>query len=270
VHVHAQAHDEHPVAWLEAGNGPTVVFLHGLGGTRLAWGPQLDALSDRFRCVAWDMPGYGGSAPLLPLSYAGIAERLRVLLDRLEVERAHLVGLSFGGMHALHFTLAHPERVGRLVLASTSPAFGMDGTRAEDWMADRLRPIDAGGRPSDGAERVIDAITARPLVGTARTETLASFDRISPEGFRAAVTCLPTNDHRDRLATIQAPALVIVGELDRETPVSYARVLADGLPDARLEILAGVGHLTPTEAPDAFNRLVAEFLPSTTSEKPTP
>ncbi|MGZ0220341.1 MAG: alpha/beta fold hydrolase, partial [Acidimicrobiales bacterium] len=77
-----------PIAWIEAGGGPPVIFLHGVGGSRTAWGPQLRGLSDRFRCIAWDMPGYGDSELLEPLTFEAIADRLVGLLDTLAIERA--------------------------------------------------------------------------------------------------------------------------------------------------------------------------------------
>ena len=257
-------HDRHPIAWREAGKGPPVVFLHGLGGTRTAWDPQLRGLADRFRCIAWDMPGYGASAPLGKLTFPVIADSLAGLLDTLDVETADLVGLSFGGMHALHTAIRHPARVRRLVLADTSPAFGLDGTTAVDWRNTRLEPIERGLSPADMADRAIgaaiDAICARALDPAIRRELLASFRRISAGGFRAAVECLPDHDVRDDLGNIGCPALVIVGEADRETPVAYAEALAAGLPDSTLEILEGVGHLSPSEAPERFNELLNGFL----------
>ncbi len=258
-----QDHVGGPIAWREAGAGQPVVFLHGLGGTRSAWGPQLQELGDvgsGIHCIAWDMPGYGDSHPLEPLTYRGIADSLVGLLDELELERADLVGLSFGGMHALHTAIHYPDRVGRMVLADSSPAFGMDGTTRDGWIRSRLDPIEAGQTPADAAPHVIDAITAAPLTGQIREETIAAFGEISPRGFTAAVHCLPDNDVREQLADIHHQTLVIVGELDEETPVSYARVLADGLPNAELKIIPGVGHLTPAEAPSEFNRLVQTFL----------
>ena len=255
-----------PLSWREAGDGPPIVFLHGLGGTRSAWGAQFRGLADQFRCIAWDMPGYGNAAPLTPLTYEGIADQLVMLLDHLELQQADLVGLSFGGMHAIHTALRHPGRVGRMVLADTSPAFGMDGTTPDEWRRSRLDPIDRGATPGDAAETVIDAITAQPLTGQIREETAASFGDIPVDGFRAAVACLPTNDVRDRLHLIHHEVLVIVGELDLETPVAYAQVLADGLPRATLEILNGVGHLTPAEDPTRFNELVAAFLTSSQND----
>lgn len=253
-------HQRAGLAWREAGDGAPVVFLHGLGGTRTSWGPQLRGLSERFRCIAWDMPGYGDSDPITPLTYPGIAHRLVDLIDEIDVARVDLVGLSFGGMHALHTALAAPERIRRIVLADSSPAFGMDGTTRTAWMRSRLEPIEHGGVPADGAEFVVDLITATPLAGAIRTETIESFSRIGAAGFRAAVECLPDHDVRGELHRIEHPVCVIVGELDEETPASYAQVLVDGLPNAELHILDGVGHLSPAEAPDRFNAIVSDFL----------
>lgn len=256
-------HVEGDVAWREAGEGEPLIFLHGLGGTRTAWGPQLRGLSDRYRCVAWDMPGYGAAALIKPLTYPAIAQRLVDLLDTLNVDRATLIGLSFGGMHALHTALEHPDRVSRLVLADSSPAFGIDGTSREDWIKARLDPIDAGGTPADAAEAIVDAITHVRLEGQVRLETIGAFGRISADGFRAAVMCLPDNDVRARLVEIGQPTLVIVGEHDEETPLMYSQLLATGIQHAELRILAGAGHLTPSETPDQFNSALTTFLEAT-------
>lgn len=220
-------------------------------------------MSDRYRCIAWDMPGYGDSTPLEPLTYSSIAQRVVDLLDVLEIEHATLAGLSFGGMHALHTALNHPGRVARLILADSSPAFGMDGTSREGWIRARLDPIDAGGSPADAAEAIVDAITHVRLEGIVREETVGAFSQISSAGFRAAVHCLPHNDVRARLSEIQQPTLVVVGEHDEETPLPYSQVLADGIPNATLRVLPGAGHLTPAEAPDEFNAVLTAFLETT-------
>ena len=124
------------IAWREAGEGAVVVLLHGLGGSRTAWEPQLAALSPTWRAVAWDLPGYGASAPLDgPLTFDALADAVARLLDATGTDAAHLVGLSFGGMIAQHAALRHPARVRSLALLSTSPAFGLDGTSAAAWQA---------------------------------------------------------------------------------------------------------------------------------------
>ena len=249
-----------PLAWREQGRGEPVVFLHGLGGSRTSWEPQLAGLSNEFRCIAWDMPGYGASAPVEPLTFAAIADAVARLLDAADVERAHLVGESFGGMHALHTALHHPERVARLVLANTSPAFGLDGTDPDAWRASRLAPLDAGLAPADIAEQVLTSIAGPALRDDALAMRVAGFARIPAAGLRAAVECLPRHDVRDRLGEIASPALVVAGGLDTETPVAYSRILADGLQNAELTVLDGVGHLAVSEVPRIFNRLVRDVL----------
>lgn len=249
-----------PLAWREQGTGEAVLFLHGLGGSRTSWEPQLEGLGDAFRCIAWDMPGYGASDPVEPLTFAAVADAVVRLLDAAGAERAHLVGESFGGMHALHTALRHPDRVGRLVLAGTSPAFGLDGTDPEDWRAARLEPLDSGLTPADIAEGVLTSVAGPGLGADMLAMRVAAFARIPVEGLRSAVECLPAHDLLDRLAGITAPALVIAGALDAETPVAYSRILACELPQADLVVLDGVGHLAVSEAPDIFNRLARDFL----------
>jgi 3-oxoadipate enol-lactonase len=256
--------DGAPVAWREAGTGSVVVLLHGLGGSRTAWAPQLDALSGDHRVVAWDLPGYGASPPLAgPLTFPALADAVAGLLDTLDVDRAPLVGLSLGGMVALHTALERPDRVAGLVLLDTSPAFGLDGTDADEWRAARLTPLDAGLTPADFAEDVLRSVAGPGFSGGALDEAVAAMARIPAAGLRSVIDLLPTHDVGARLCEITAPTLVVVGELDDETPLAYSEALAAGIPGARLEVVAGSGHLSNLEQPEAVNRLLAGFLPST-------
>lgn len=99
---------------LERGQGPAVIFLHGIGGDGTSWLPELDTMSGRCRAVAWDMPGYGGSPALPEMTFPALAGALRDLLGKQEVGRVHLVGHSIGGMVALEFAARFPERVASL------------------------------------------------------------------------------------------------------------------------------------------------------------
>lgn len=253
-------HLDGPIAWREAGDGPPVLFLHGLGGSRLAWEPQLESLSDRFRCIAWDLPGYGASEPLPELTFPAIVDAIVRLLDTVGVARVDVVGLSFGGQQALHLALTHPDRVGRLVLTDTSARFGADGTDPEAWMRLRLDPLDNGVTPADMAAPVLDSISAPGWAGPERERAIHAFRQIPSDGLRAAVRCLPSHDVTDRLGKITARTLVVVGELDEETPVAYAETLRDGIADSRLVIVPLAGHLTPSEMPHEFNTTVRAFL----------
>ncbi|HEX7006478.1 MAG TPA: alpha/beta hydrolase, partial [Alphaproteobacteria bacterium] len=182
-----------------AGSGPsTVVFLHGVGGDRHSWAPQLEVFSRRFRAVAWDAPGYGASAPLQPMTFPGLAASLLALLDDLEVDKAHLVGQSFGGMIAQEFAATYPARVRSLVLAATSPAFGRrDGDFQKRFIADRLAPLDAGRSMAELAEGIIGALVGDDPDPDGRKAAVASMSRVSPDTYRASMLCIVGFDRRD-------------------------------------------------------------------------
>jgi 3-oxoadipate enol-lactonase len=253
--------DALPVAWREAGDGPLVVFLHGLGTTRTGFDPQLVALSDDYRCAAWDMPGYGLSpAPAYALTYPLLADAVAAFIETLGATSAHLAGLSMGGQIALHTALRHPNRVRSLALLDSSPAFGLDGTDPEAWKRLRLDALDAGETPASMAEAVLRSIMAPDASTSAVAAAVASMQRISPDGLRAAVELLPSHDVRPRLGEVRAPTLVLVGEHDEETPLAYSEALADGIRGARLQIIPGAGHIANLEAPDAVTAALGAHL----------
>ena len=261
VAVTATDVDQGPVAWREAGEGEVVLLLHGLGGSRTAWRPQLEGLSANHRVVAWDLPGYGASAPLGgPPTFPALADAVARLLDALGADRAHVVGLSMGGMIAQHAALHHADRVRSLALLSTSPAFGLDGTRPEDWRAARLAPLDAGRRPGDDAVGVVTAIAGPDIPAAAVAEQATAMERITGPALRRAIDCLVTHDLRGQLGQIATPALVMTGELDRETPPAYGQALADALAAATFRVVPGVGHLLPAEAPDVVNAALVDHF----------
>ena len=211
-------HQRAGLAWREEGTGDAVDFLHGLGGTSTAWTEQFDALASNHRCVAWDMPGYGASDPPDPrreLKFESFADRIVDLLYLLAVERADLVGLSLGGMHALHTALRHPDRVLRLVLTNTSPRFGLNGTTPDEWTASRLAVLDDGTTLRELAPAVLDGLVASPLPPARRDGLIESFARIPESGFRDAVACLPSHDVLDRLGEIRSLSLIHISEPTR-------------------------------------------------------
>jgi len=250
-------------AWREAGHdeGTPLVLLHGLGGSRLSWEPQLDGLADRRRVVAWDQPGYGESSPHEgPLTFAGLADAVAAFADEIGAERIHLAGISFGGMIAQYATAAHPRRVATLTLLSTSPCFGLDGTSPEAWRAARLAPLDAGRQPADFAATVLASIAGPNITADALEGQRAAMARISGAALRRSIDCLVTHDSRAVLGSVTVPTLCLVGELDTETPVAYTEVLAGLVPGARIEVVTGAGHLLNVEAPAAVNALIDDHI----------
>ena len=259
--ISAKNVDSIPISWRETGkDGELLLFLHGLGGSRFAWEPQLKAFSDSFHCVAWDMPGYGNSQSLENLTFNSLVSSITRLLDTLEVEKAHLIGLSFGGMHALHTAILAPERVSSLVITDSSPSFGLDGTNPEIWVEQRLEQIKLGKEPKDFAEQVLRSISGPNFEGKELENAIYAFSRINPEAFEASCRCLTTHDVINELPSINSPTLVIVGELDQETPPSYSHLLAEKIPNAHFLQVEGSGHLTPSDKPNEFNSAVASFL----------
>jgi 3-oxoadipate enol-lactonase len=245
-----------------AGAGPsTVVFLHGVGGDRESWAPQLKAFSPRFRAVAWDGPGYGASAPLEPMNFPGLAASLKALLDDLGVERAHIVGQSFGGMIAQEFAATYPERVRSLVLTGTSPAFGRaDGDFQKRFVADRLAPLDAGKTMAELAEGIIGGLVGDKPDPAGLEAAVGSMSRVSPATYRASMLCIVSFDRREALGRIAVPTLVLAGARDTNAPAPMMEKMASKIPGARYVCLAGAGHLANLEQPAAFNEIVLKFL----------
>lgn len=252
------------LAWREAGDGPPLVLLHGLGGSRLSWEPQLAGLSDRHRVVAWDLPGYGASRPLADtVTFTTLADAVVDLLDTLDVESAHLGGISFGGMIAQYVAARYPSRVRTLALLATSPAFGLDGTKPDEWRAARLAPLDAGRQPADFADDVLSAIAGPHISAAAMAGQRAAMARISATALRDSIECLVTHDSRALLPAITAATVCMVGDLDTETPVAYGFALADLIPNATLAVIPMAGHLLNVEAPEAVNQLFEELMEAT-------
>ena len=249
-------------AWREAGQGDVLLLLHGLGGSRISWEPQLAALSSHHRVAAWDLPGYGASAPLLddPVTFAALAQAAADWIAVLDGGRAHVVGISMGAMIAQYLAAWHPPCVRSLTLLSTSPAFGLDGTRPDEWVAERLAPLESGQQPAEFADRVLRAIAGPHIDEAAFDGQRRAMARISGPALQRSIECLVTHDARALLPTIEAPTLVMVGELDEETPPSYAQLLSEQMPHAWLQTVPHAGHLLNAEAPDVVNAAITRHV----------
>jgi pimeloyl-ACP methyl ester carboxylesterase len=241
------------MAWRSSGSAgaPPAVFIHGLGGSRLSWEPQLDGLADLRQCLACDLPGYGKSAGL-PGPLPELASLIADWIASLGGGPADVVGLSFGGMVAQHLALNHPAAVRTLALLDTSPAFGFDGvTTPEEWLATRVSPAPDTAAPD--TDRIIAGIVGPDCPGEVRDAAAAIMRAVPAATLAAACRALVGHDTRDRLPRVSAPTLVMVGAEDTETPESYARAIAERIPGARLVVVPGAGHLLNVEAPEVVN-----------------
>jgi len=239
-----------PAAWVETGAGPTVVLVHGAGGSADLWQPQLDGLADVARLVALDLPGHGLGHGRGRPSIATYAEWLATFLETVESDRVVLVGHSMGGAIAQALALAAPGRLAGLVLIGTGAKL-----RVVARLVELLRE-----RPGE-AQRFITELAFAS--GTPR-EQVAIVERV----LREAPPLVTLGDYlacdrfdvRDRLTGIRTPTLVVSGAEDRLTPLTYGRFLADTIPGARLVAIEAAGHFPQLEQPARVNAAIREFL----------
>ena len=250
-----------PVHHREAGGGAPVVFLHGVGGDSASWAPQIDAFSGDFRAIAWDMPGYGGSPALERMTFPALADSLLGLLDRLGLDRVHLIGHSMGGMVAQEFAASRPERVRTLVLSATSPAFGRpDGDFQKRFVEARIAPLENGMTMADLADEMVETMLGPSADAEGVAIARRSMAAVPEATYRAAIACLVTFDRRDALSGYTMPVLVLAGETDSNAPAPMMEKMAGRIPGADYVCMPGTGHLGNLEDPEAFNEAVGSFL----------
>lgn len=260
------------VNYVEIGDGEPLLFIHGISGCWQNWLENLPPFAAAgYRCVALDLPGFGGSPmPSWPIEMAAYRQLVLEFCEKLGLSGATLVGNSMGGLVAAELILAAPEAFERLVLVS---AAGIIHTwRAEEravvtaWAWRRFSPVFA----DRGRE-----IVARPRLRRAGLQSFVRFpDQLADDilleqvvnglrqadGFEAALADVIRTDFRARLASIEMPTMIVWGLSDRVIPVAAAASYHRRIPRSRLEIFERTGHLPQIERPLRFNALLADFL----------
>ncbi|HVB66812.1 MAG TPA: alpha/beta fold hydrolase [Acetobacteraceae bacterium] len=241
------------------GTGPALVLLHCLGVTHRLWDP-LDPLADRFTLLAYDLPGHGETPlPAAPYGVEELADQLAAVLRREGIARAHVCGLSLGGLVAQRFASAYPELTDRLILADTTPRY-TDEMRAM-WVS-RAAAARRDGVPSLVPGLLKIWFTAPfleqgpPAVRFVR-ETLSACDG---EGYALACEALGAADLRPLAARIAAPTLVLCGDAESAAFQDAARWMAEHIGAARLEWIAQAAHCSVREQPEQWRNLLAGFL----------
>lgn len=251
------------------GDGPPLLLLHGFTGSLHAWDVFVPVWAETRRVVAVDLLGHGGTdAPNDPERYRmeQCVADLAALLDRLEVERADVLGYSMGGRVALHLAVAMPERVARLVVESGSPGIADEAERADRVQSDESL---ADAIERDGVAAFVGRWERLPLFASqaqlprsARAALRAQRLRNRAVGLANSLRGMgagaqPPLHHR--LGELTMPTLLIAGELD-EKYVRIVRDMAAAMPRARAVIVPDAGHTVHLERPEAFDRVVQEFL----------
>lgn len=252
----------------EIGAGPPILLINGIGAHTRMWGLMERTLSDS-RVISFDAPGAGrSSTPLGVMSVRRLAELAVRVLDEAEVEKPDAVGYSMGGIVLQQLLADYPSRVRRAVLIGTSPGIGavygpalslLNVSTPVRFLSDRLylRSVGGlvGGRARNDKQWVSDHLPVRLL------------HRPSLTGYSRQVASLATWSGLPLLGRIRHPVLVVAGDDDPLSPVANAKILAHLLPNARLQVVPGEGHLMPLDDTSAVPPMVAEFLTAADAEQ---
>jgi pimeloyl-ACP methyl ester carboxylesterase len=246
-----------------SGSGPPLLLIMGMSGSRLSWGePFLELLRRDFDTVAYNHRGVGTSSRVQgPFTIRELADDAAALLDALELESAHVLGISMGGMVAQELALAHPERLRSLALGCTyCGGPGSSRTSAEVWqgIADAMASGDRERAIRTAWEANVSGQFAADDDAYGRFSANARQMPVAVAVIMAQAQAILGHDTSARLPTIRAPTLVVHGTDDLMVPVENARMIASLIPGARLEILPGIGHLFFWEQPERAAELVRE------------
>ena len=238
---------------------PVVLLGSSLGTNLEVWDPQVPVLAERLRVVRFDHRGHGRS-PVQPGPYeiADLAGDVLALMDRLGVHRAHYCGLSIGAMVGMWLAIHAPDRVDRLVLMCTAAHL----PPASAW-ARRAQAVLAVGSPEPVADSVVERWLTPPFAQDHREVRAWLRDMLvaqPPDGYAACCGAIERMDLRGDLPRITAPTLVVSGADDPASAPEHQALIAEAIPDARLEVVADAAHLASVEQPQVVNRLVAEHL----------
>ncbi|MFL6759977.1 alpha/beta fold hydrolase [Sphingomonas sp.] len=246
----------HEIGYVEAGGGDAtpIVFLHGVGSDKSVWHPQLTHFGRTRRSIAFDYPGYGDSDPAPEgTTRDDYAEAILSAMAALDIDRAHICGLSLGGVVAIAMHDSVPQRCASMILADTFAVHPEGRAIYERSLAGSL---DLAAM----AQARVDVLLAQPADPQVRREVVETMSRIDPAAYRIGAEAVWLADQRDRAAAIRVPTLVVCGDKDVITPPALSDALADLIPGARMALIAGAGHLANLEKPDEFNAILGQFI----------
>ena len=250
------------MAWIETSQGKIgfvgsgggdavpIIFLHGVGSDKSVWKPQLDHFGFTRRAIAFDYPGYGESELVADATRDDYASAIFAAMDALGIGRAHVCGLSLGGVVAITMHALAPDRCASLIIAD-SFAVHPQGQAIYD------RSIAASHDMRGLAEARVGALLVSEDPRAEVIETMAAID---PDAYRLGARAVWLADQRERTAAIRIPTLILVGDADAITPPALSEELEAMIPGSRLEIIRDASHLANLDKPAEFNRAIDDFL----------
>jgi pimeloyl-ACP methyl ester carboxylesterase len=246
-----------------AGNATTVYLLHGAYGAKEYWRYLIETLTNAgYRCVAWDMPGYGISPVPNGITIESAAHALLALMESTRTSRNVVLGHSTGGCVAQQAYDLAPSMIHGLVLSSTMHTFNHSGPEWKEYfMRTRLAPILEHGKSiAEYAPDLLRAVMGPGASGPIVDWIIANVKLMRNESFKAAIHALSQYEREDILPRIKVPVLCICGEVDVTCPPNVMKAMADAITRSTYHEMKGVGHFGWAERPEEYNRVLLEFL----------
>ena len=242
---------------IEAGGGSKlpIIFLHGVGSDSSVWAPQLAHFGRARRSLAFDYPGYGKSDACEGATRDDFAYSILAAMDALDIERAHICGLSLGGVVAIAMHALARSRCASLIIADSFAVH-------PEGQAIHNRAVAAS---QSMAMRELAEARSGLLLGSAATdelrrEVIETMAAIDPAAYRLGAAAVWLADQRDRAAAIDMPTLILVGDEDAITPPALSHDLGNRIAGSTVEVIERAGHLANAEQPAAFNAAIDRFL----------
>ena len=241
-------------------SGAWVVLSHSLSCDLTMWGPQIDVLRKNYRVLAFDTRGHGGSeATEGAYSLDQLVLDSKMLLECLQIDRPHWVGLSMGGMIGMTYAINFPDSFASLILCDTTSRMPYENQSA--WQ----ERIDSAKK--NGMEGLVSSVLARWFTDSFRSQPRPELDFVSNlikqtpvAGYFGCCYAISTINCTDRLSEINVPVKIIVGDSDVSTPVSMSREIQASVPGSDLSVITGASHLSNLEQPQQFNEAMLNFL----------
>ena len=251
------------IHYVEQGDGPAVVFVHGVVFDHTMYEAQFEDLPEKYRCISLDLRGHGHSeCPKGPWTMQDCVDDVIALIEGVGAVPCHLVGMSWGGMIAVRVGVQRPDLVRSLVLVDTSA-----GPERPDWAEverSYVTQLEEQGMSDEVIASSVPIMFGERYANEHTDGIAVYYDRLRTMNVDGAIEALGAIIGRDsvldRLGAIRVPVLVIHGEQDAAIPMSEAEAIANGITGAELVRIPNAGHSTPLEAPDAVNVALAEFF----------
>ncbi len=246
----------------EIGEGPPVIFLHGIGGNNLNWIDQQQYISEIFTTISWDARGYGRSDDYSgPLKFSDFSEDLIRLINYKNIHKAHFIGLSMGARILMDFFSKYKARVATLTLCDCFFKYKvLSKVKQKEFIELRQKPLKEGKKIEEIAPKLIDSLVGPNCSVKAKDTIYKSFLKIHIDSYLKTISETVKYDASSYLSEFDVPTQLIYGEYDKLAPVAIGREAKNIILNSSLHIIKNAGHLSNIEQPEAFNKIMKNFL----------